>query len=507
MIRIIIIDDEILARIGIQTFLEGKQDIMVQGTFSSSLDALAYLRGGSQVDIVITDIEMPDMDGLAFIKAVRDENLSTGIIIVSCHDNFSYAREALELGADSYILKQEVTEEKLNEVIEKINGEKILPRLAEKSPGGKERWTQEGQVSCSSYAVGVLKLQSRDSPDDSLLSGHVDKTMLIHLLDNIVEKEGMGTFFSPYNKEMFILFQFPGEQSAGKKAEQLQTYCDGLNQNVRLFVNERLLIGCSGFFEELKEMRERYQEGLAMLRQDFYEQGKWFFAADKSGMGRKVSFSPDADRFTEEGWMEEFGRQLGDFLEHCRARMEDPDLVKKELFHGMNRFIYALAQKYSLASQLILGFGGKLEGIMNAPCVSRLEQELTAEMQELSRSLLKRLADDTMESVLQYLEAHICEAIPLTEAAQLSFMSVPHFCKRFKEYTGETYVKYVNNRRVEKIREYLDCGKYSLNEIATLMNFQNMNYMIRLFKTTTGMTIREYKRTLKKRNGRDTGPD
>ena len=69
MIRIIIIDDEILARIGIQTFLEGKQDIMVQGTFSSSLDALAYLRGGSQVDIVITDIEMPDMDGLAFLKA------------------------------------------------------------------------------------------------------------------------------------------------------------------------------------------------------------------------------------------------------------------------------------------------------------------------------------------------------------------------------------------------------------------------------------------------------
>jgi len=76
-------------------------------------------------------------------------------------------------------------------------------------------------------------------------------------------------------------------------------------------------------------------------------------------------------------------------------------------------------------------------------------------MQELSSALRKRLADDTMESVLQYLEEHIYEQIPLTEAAQKSFMSVPHFCKRFKEYTGETYVKYVNNRRVEKIKEYL----------------------------------------------------
>lgn len=195
MIRTIIIDDEILARIGIQTFLEGKQDIAVQGTFSSSLDALGYLRGENQVDIVITDIEMPDMDGLAFIKAVREENLCAGIIIVSCHDNFSYAREALELGADSYILKQEVTEEKLNEVIEKINGEKILPMLAEKNRKEKGRGTQDGQVCSSSYVTGVLKLQSRDSADDSLISGHVDKTMLIHLLENIVEKEGMGTFF------------------------------------------------------------------------------------------------------------------------------------------------------------------------------------------------------------------------------------------------------------------------------------------------------------------------
>lgn len=499
MIRTIIIDDEILARIGIQTFLEGKQDIAVQGTFSSSLDALGYLRGENQVDIVITDIEMPDMDGLAFIKAVREENLCAGIIIVSCHDNFSYAREALELGADSYILKQEVTEEKLNEVIEKINGEKILPMLAEKNRKEKGRGTQDGQVCSSSYVTGVLKLQSRDSADDSLISGHVDKTMLIHLLENIVEKEGMGTFFSPYNKEMFILFQFPQEQSCEEKAEQLKKNCDDLNQNVKLFINERLLIGCSGFFDELKDMRERYQEGLNMLRQDFYESGEYFFVADSCLRRKKEVFRPDTEQFTEEEWIGEFCRQLTVYIDNCRDRKEDPDNVKKELFHVMNRFIYTLAQKYSLAGQLILGFGGKLEGIMDASSRSRLEYELTEKMQELSSALRKRLADDTMESVLQYLEEHIYEQIPLTEAAQKSFMSVPHFCKRFKEYTGETYVKYVNNRRVEKIKEYLDCGKYSLNEIACMMNFQNMNYMIRLFKSTTGLTIREYKRSAKKR--------
>lgn len=141
-----------------------------------------------------------------------------------------------------------------------------------------------------------------------------------------------------------------------------------------------------------------------------------------------------------------------------------------------------------------------MEGIMNAAGRSLLEHRLKADMAELSEELLKRLADDTMETVLQYIEAHICEQVPLTEAAAQSFMSVPHFCKKFKEYTGETYVKYINNRRVEKIKEYLDCGSCSLNEIAAEMNFQNMNYMIRLFKNVTGMTIREYKRTVIRNN-------
>lgn len=327
MIRIIIIDDEILARIGIQTFLENKQNIAVQGTFSSSLDALVYLREQGPVDIVITDIEMPDMDGLILIKAVREENLSTGIIIVSCHDNFSYAREALELGADSYILKQEVTEEKLYSIIEKINAEKIIPRLAEKSGEVKTKWANEKGTQCFSYAVGVLSIHSAESMEASLLSGNVDRTMLIHLLENIVEKEGMGTFFSPYNKEMFILFQFPKQMEEAEKMELLRKNCSDLRQNVRLFINERLMIGCSRFFEELKEIRAYYQEGLELLSLDFYERESCFFMADRQQTERKISLALNVDSFLEPGWLEEFSRELNLFFDFYGSRQTDVERI------------------------------------------------------------------------------------------------------------------------------------------------------------------------------------
>ena len=61
MIRVIIVEDEILSRIGIQSLLEEQKDIEVAGTFGFAKDALEYLKT-NLVDIVITDIEMPEMN-------------------------------------------------------------------------------------------------------------------------------------------------------------------------------------------------------------------------------------------------------------------------------------------------------------------------------------------------------------------------------------------------------------------------------------------------------------
>ena len=82
--------------------------------------------------------------------------------MISHYDSFFLP--SLPVNRFWFDMKQEVTEEKLNEVIEKINGEKILPMLAEKNRKEKGRGTQDGQVCSSSYVTGVLKLQSRIKP-------------------------------------------------------------------------------------------------------------------------------------------------------------------------------------------------------------------------------------------------------------------------------------------------------------------------------------------------------
>lgn len=498
MIRVMIIDDEILARIGIQTFLEDKSDISVRAVFSSFSDAIQYLENGNPIDIVITDIETPGMNGLEFIRLIRQQNYCAGIIIVSCHDNFAYAREAVELGVDSYILKQEVTEDKLLEILRKIHTEKIVSWKSEKKSGEIQKIEKENMHELMSYSVGVLKIQEKDKAEASLFSGRMDKTMLIHILENIVENSNMGTLFSPYDKEIFILFQFPEPMNEKAKTELLKQYCKSLNQNVQLFIDEYLLIGCSRFFDELNQVGFHYQECMDLLSFDFYEKGQFFIQSEIWFSEELPVYKINTDGFLDNIWIENFTSDLKTYLDICSEKFVKPAILKKDLFNQINHFVYDLARKYNLASQMILEHATQREEILNAACHrSFLEMRLKDELVDLQEKLQNRITDDTLEKILKYIEDHIHEQISLTDVAQKSFMSVPHFCKKFKDYTGETFIKYINIRKVEKIKEYLEHRRHSLNEIASVMGFQNVNYMTRLFKKVTGLTIREYRKNVR----------
>lgn len=88
------------------------------------------------IDLIITDIEMPNMNGLDFIKAVRKLDSAAKLIFITSYDNFSYAQQAISLGADHYLLKpvdEDAVEQALAairaQLTEKWEAERYLSRL------------------------------------------------------------------------------------------------------------------------------------------------------------------------------------------------------------------------------------------------------------------------------------------------------------------------------------------------------------------------------------------
>lgn len=113
--KILLVDDHTILLDGIASLLRQEDDLTVIGKVGSAEDALAFLKT-NQPDLVITDYNMPGMDGLSLLHTVKRLFPQTKIILLSMHDEVHLVKEILKAGVDGYVLKKDTHKELLNAI-------------------------------------------------------------------------------------------------------------------------------------------------------------------------------------------------------------------------------------------------------------------------------------------------------------------------------------------------------------------------------------------------------
>jgi two-component system, response regulator YesN len=122
MIKLMIVDDESIIRKGIRTSIDwGALQVEIVGEAQNGKQALELVQQWMP-DIVLTDIRMPQMDGLEFAQQLKQQYPYIKIIILSGYDDFNYARKALTIGVTDYLMKP-VGADELTTLISKIGDE------------------------------------------------------------------------------------------------------------------------------------------------------------------------------------------------------------------------------------------------------------------------------------------------------------------------------------------------------------------------------------------------
>ena len=116
MIRVAIVEDEMLVRLGLRMCLESSPDIYVAGAFASAEEAEAG-QDKAPVDVLLTDIRLPGSSGLELMRRLRKKYPQMLFVVLSCYDDFTYAQRAMEYGASRYILKHELDEKELPRIL------------------------------------------------------------------------------------------------------------------------------------------------------------------------------------------------------------------------------------------------------------------------------------------------------------------------------------------------------------------------------------------------------
>ena len=122
--RVLVVDDETLInQYIVQCIKRADADIEIVAAVTSGKKALEVMEKEA-VDLVFTDITMPRMDGIALLRHLRERYPSTDVIMLTCHDDFDYARIAVQNQAKDYILKSEISEERFRTLFRRLDREK-----------------------------------------------------------------------------------------------------------------------------------------------------------------------------------------------------------------------------------------------------------------------------------------------------------------------------------------------------------------------------------------------
>ena len=143
MYKLILIEDDYQIRTGLSTFFPWNEiGFQLTGSFENGRQALDYIRKNNRIDVVLSDIKMPVMDGLEFTVELKKTNPDTPVIFLTAYRDFNYAHQALNNGVKQYIVKSTRFEE-LTSVFKKIKTEldyqnqcaanSSLPKVTERS--------------------------------------------------------------------------------------------------------------------------------------------------------------------------------------------------------------------------------------------------------------------------------------------------------------------------------------------------------------------------------------
>ena len=204
--RLVLADDHDLVREGIRAVLEGEPDLTVVGEASNGREAVEVSRK-VRPDLVLMDVRMPEMDGLAATRAIKEELPQTSVVMVTMHESPDYLLEAIKAGAAGYILKDAAGERLVEAVRRTLEGDaplseglamQLLQRLA----------SEDGQISqlqpevkqqpapmpegLTPRETEVLKLlaQGRTNPQIAEVLAISKGTVKIHV-QNIIAKLGV----------------------------------------------------------------------------------------------------------------------------------------------------------------------------------------------------------------------------------------------------------------------------------------------------------------------------
>lgn len=486
MWKILIVEDEIHIRNALRQGINWNElGFEVIGEVGNGARALDFMKN-EVPDLVICDILMPVMDGIELLKSAKEKGYSSEFLMLTCMNEFEYARLALHYGAFDYLLKLSMEIETLQRILIKVDEElKRKMHVSTQQTYYKSRQIYEYMWEFIHTGKAYV---SRAKETDQLcempphllvcavLHGSNRFTMADFEALQIVEpnKHAVVHEFSSYGQTTFFYWSHTAAKLRNIEQSRLNSLLMGL---------------CTG--GDGHKLYDAWRSVLGIL--DRY----WYGNMEERNTIVSIREQPGFDPILT--WRNE--RKLIQSLE--QGRLENFDELITDLWHDMERQAYSNLFVKQTALQLnhLLE---KVSGITLLTAEDILHTTSHLQLLNLFRSSLSKhrgllnceaIVTDHQEinKILEYIKTQFDQAITLKSMARYVAMDEHYVSSLFKKKTGKNFIDYLHDIRIENAKHYLNHTEMSVNEIGQRVGFVYDNYFIKIFKRQTGMTPSQFR--------------
>ncbi len=499
MIKVLIVDDDFLVRMFLKQLTNWTQaGYEIVGDARNGAEALVLFKQ-HRPELIITDLCMPGMSGLELIRQVKSEEPSTKVVVLSCHDEFEFVREAMQLGADDYVLKNILDEKellrqldairvKIEQTTEKAYKEKELQRLArmgtdmlrmelveqlrsgELTHGGQQKLMKDAGLK-GEYPVCAVLMVTGTAMRGNSLQEVCQQYCRTKAAEAVEWTSGNCCIFADVSAYI----------TRDRQQEYVRNFSQGLMNCVHEYLNIDPDVGVSNVQSGDGRLATAVLQAHAALQWCFYSPGVHVY-------------DPTAVMNTQ--WPQSAARFLNTFaqaVEGCRGEdILTGGYLILEAFQSEHTAPEAIGRWFTR-----LEMEGKFQASRKIPvnlAACRIRFKEYAENVQRSNGLKEQTGGNrAIETALEFIRLHYSEPISLTHVAGAAHLNPAYLSHLFKLETGVNFSEYLLRCRIGKAKELILSSDKPLNQLAAQAGFFDYRNFCKLFKRETGLRPAEFR--------------
>lgn len=524
MLRVVLADDEKKVLLLMRKLIDWEGlGFEIVGTANDGIRALELVRE-KKPHLLVTDIRMPGCDGINLIRQAKQIQPGLHFIIVSGYRQFEYAQDALKYGVESYLLKP-LKQEEMVELLIGVKGKMgeeadIEYRLKKSSEREQERiidtlmtevsgrvrtsstvrsfGLESGLESGGSYFAAIVK------PDIPSAAQNQDgyRAMMHHALEIVRQELGpleCGFAATARREGVAIALYVPVYQPVAVKRCFTKIRKE-IEKQRDLFWGIRATICIGGRKRTAGELADSMREALWLCadrlcrtpsmrdtESDLPDFSQHFTLSSM----QKRRFQEAAEYLNEEQYIEELE-------DSYRAVMTTQPLCGQILEDWFRQIITAVRYGIQQDDDVDESFFQRMEDGLwqttNAQELFRLLHDGVRE--ELNRLRCARSQREArpITDAKRFIQQHYQESLRLEDVSGVVGFNATYFSVMFKKETGQNFMDYLTELRINKAKELLCGEECSVQDVAEQVGYRDLKYFSRLFKKTTGISPSDYKK-------------